>query len=152
MQAKTILEYSKLHQGSYQTDATIVWCIDARFDLAYEKLIEKFNLKNCDLIKIPGAAKALVQPDLPAFDVILSYIQASIKLHQPKEILLCVHQNCGAYLMDHSFANDQSEKQKLTKDLGMAWDNLANQLKKDGLDLPPVKKLWVGFEKVEEIG
>ncbi|MDA1334708.1 MAG: hypothetical protein O2794_01670 [bacterium] len=76
----------------YETGACIVWCFDARFSGLYD-LFAKY-IHNPDLIKIAGGANDLTEKGPDAY--VLDQIAKSIKLHRPKEILLMMHEECGA--------------------------------------------------------
>ena len=69
--------------------ATIVGCIDYRFQKMMAETISKYNLNygDYDLISIPGGAGN--------FNDLERYLKISIKLHNPQTIILVVHEDCG---------------------------------------------------------
>ena len=118
----TISLKNPITQKGYQADALILWCIDARFEESLKQFITDQNLETNDIIRIPGAASPLVNLDSKEFDVLLDQVQTSIKLHQPKKIVLTLHQGCGAYL--NQFQDESEEVTKLKQDLQQAKENL----------------------------
>jgi carbonic anhydrase len=82
----------------YRADACVVACFDARFDLAIRKFLKRGGIATYDLVKIPGAAKALAAPESEADrDLVLRMVRVSIRLHQATRVLLIGHNDCGAY-------------------------------------------------------
>jgi carbonic anhydrase len=75
--------------------ALVIHCIDYRFvDKQKSFLEESGYLKGYDLLTIPGASKNL--------DQIENWIELAVNLHQPQEILVIDHEDCGAYGQDNS--------------------------------------------------
>ncbi len=92
----------------YTADACIVWCFDDRFSALLAAFSKSF--KNVDLVKVAGGAKALAGGASPERDFVLDQVQASIRLHHTKRIILVVHRDCGAYGGAKSFENPDAEK------------------------------------------
>ena len=71
----------------------IISCIDFRFQNNIKELIDELGIKNdVDIINIPGGGAKLdkyVSSGKTMLDI-------SIKLHNPKTIILTGHNNCGA--------------------------------------------------------
>lgn len=82
----------------YHADACVIACFDARFDQATRKFLKRQGIAIYDLIKIPGAAKALAAPDCDADrDFVLRAVRVSQRLHAATRVLLIGHNECGAY-------------------------------------------------------
>jgi hypothetical protein len=82
----------------YQADACVLACIDARFELVARKFLRRLGLATYDLIRIPGAAKALAAPASDGDrDFVLRMVATSIQLHGTTRIVLTGHRECGAY-------------------------------------------------------
>lgn len=74
----------------YQTEGTIVTCIDFRFQKAINKWIsEHVRPKIFDRVALAGATKNL--------DIIIEQIDISVRLHHIKKVILINHEDCGAY-------------------------------------------------------
>jgi carbonic anhydrase len=85
-------------QEVYTADACVISCFDARFDVAIRKFLKRRGIVTFDHIKIPGSAKSLAAPECPEDrDFVLRMIRTSIRLHQPRRVLILAHQDCGAY-------------------------------------------------------
>lgn len=81
----------------YTADACIFWCFDDRFWKLRKRFIEILGFKNVDVVQAAGGAKALAGEDTPERAVLLGQLEASIKLHGTKCVILMVHIDCGAY-------------------------------------------------------
>ncbi len=87
----------------YQTEGTIVTCIDFRFQKAINKWItEHIRPKIFDRVSLAGATKNL--------STILDQIDISVRLHHIKKVILINHEDCGAY-------GEEGTLQKHTQDL-----------------------------------
>lgn len=144
---KQILNYNTIKKEGYQADATIVWCIDARFSQALESFIKEKELKRYDLIQIPGAGRALAH-DGSEQDVLLAQVCGSVKLHNPPKIYLTVHQDCGAYKMQESFNSDDHEYQRLQDDLRKAKEKVKAALSSSDIS---IETYLVGLDGIQEI-
>jgi carbonic anhydrase len=110
----------------YTADACIVWCFDDRFS----GLLNIFakDLKNYDLVKVAGGAKALAGEATPERDFVLDQIKKSIALHGTKKVILMLHRDCGAYGGSKSFADLDTETKNQTEQLAAAKQFLANEI------------------------
>lgn len=118
------LQLSKDH---YIADVCVAWCFDDRFTSLMNEFLKQFP--HSDVVKIAGGAKALAGGASPERDFVLGQIQASIRLHATKEIVLMVHMDCGAYGGSKVFDNDEAKEQAHhTEELVKARDFLAQQI------------------------
>jgi carbonic anhydrase len=82
----------------YRADACVVSCIDARFELVTQKFLKKRKISWADLVKIAGGAKLFASPGQESDrSFALEQVRTSVRLHQPKRVMLMVHSDCGAY-------------------------------------------------------
>lgn len=80
----------------------IVTCIDFRLQKAYSDFIKSHNLLGeSDMISLAGCSRDLVKP-LEDFhkESLLRQIDLSVQLHDPDNIILLDHQDCGGYAQD----------------------------------------------------
>lgn len=113
----------------HKTQALAIHCIDFRFQqMISEHLAESGLTGQFDRISLPGASKDL--------DQVLQYAQVSIRLHDPDQVLIYEHQDCGAYGQDNSL---ETHRQSTA--------NLANALK----DIKPRLKIETFFATFEGI-
>ncbi|MDO8639387.1 MAG: hypothetical protein Q7R53_00540 [bacterium] len=96
-----------------QVDACIVWCFDPRMQDVFRHFVKEMGYRYFDSIMIAGGAKDLSFSSLQdSRNDLLSQIQKSISLHNPKVIALMVHSDCGAFGYLKAFDNDL-EKERL---------------------------------------
>jgi len=117
----------KSRKGHYRAEAAIVWCFDFRFSKLFNLFIEEFYFgKPYDLIRIAGGAKDLASP-VRIFDTeyVLGQLAKSVKLHDPKKIVLMVHQECGDY--GKKFRSDGEEKKFYIEELKKAKNLVLNK-------------------------
>lgn len=147
------ISYSEITREPYVSNATIIWCVDCRFEPVLNQFCEKNHLNNVDLIKFPGGTKTLAKNyDSKEFQLFAGNIAACTTLHQQSKVILTNHASCGAYSLENKFNNDDEEKQKLTQDLKLAKTNLEKFLKENHPDLKiEVELVFVGLEKTETI-
>ena len=95
---------------AHKAQALAIYCIDFRFQEMIEKDLEDRNLKGkVDKITIPGASM-----DLAA---VMEHAKVSIRLHDPDEIIIYEHEDCGAYGEDNSQQTHRKNAQKLADKL-----------------------------------
>lgn len=104
--------------GHYDADTCVVWCFDDRFS----GLLRKFtkHLKNFDLIKVAGGARALAGEASAERDFVLDQIKISIRLHHAKRIALMFHRDCGAYGGSKNFSDENAEREYFENQLSVA--------------------------------
>ena len=142
MQKILDLASSKDH---YVADACVLWCFDDRFTPLMNDFLKSFG--HSDVVKSAGGAKALAGGASPERDFVLGQIQASIRLHATKEIILMLHMDCGAYGGSKSFGNDHAKEQAHHEaELAVAREFLAAQI--PGV---PVRCVIADFDGLYEI-
>ena len=99
--------------GHYTAQAAIVWCFDNRAWDAFQRFLDREDIRTFDPILIAGGAKDLASPEQKSNrQYLLDQIAKSIKLHHTKKIVLMTHEDCGAYGGSQKFGND-AEKEKI---------------------------------------
>ena len=76
---------SQIHKCS----SCLVHCMDWRIQNTLIKLLQELGEETADRISIPGGAGKY--PEL-----VDEWVALSCKLHDPKQIILTVHEDCGA--------------------------------------------------------
>jgi carbonic anhydrase len=114
-----------------ECEVLVVSCIDFRFITKVRDFLISLNLTDkYDLITIPGASLNI--------NNIAASINTSIKLHNPTQIHVFDHEDCGAYGEDNSRENH-------TENLRKAKKILSNQCPGK-----LVKTYIAGFNQIEE--
>ncbi|GAB4139733.1 MAG: hypothetical protein Fur0024_0260 [Patescibacteria group bacterium] len=86
----------------HKAKAVVITCIDFRFhDQVQSFLKEKGYLGHSDEIVIAGSSRDFVKP-LEEFhgNYVWRQVELSMKLHDPDEIVVIDHQDCGGYAQD----------------------------------------------------
>ena len=73
--------------------------MDFRFHKTLQHWLEENDyLGHIDEITIAGASRDIVTPKEPFHhDALMHQIDLSVQLHDPDEIIICDHQDCGGY-------------------------------------------------------
>lgn len=88
----------------------VIHCIDLRFqEMISQDLQHHTSLGEFDRISWPGAAKDSA--------VIEKAAAVSLKLHDPDEVIIYEHEDCGAYGQDNSLETHRQNAQKLAQAL-----------------------------------
>lgn len=117
---------------SVKHKALAIHCIDLRFqkmideDLTQRELIDKF-----DRISWPGASKDL--------DNVADSALISLRLHDPNQVIIYEHEDCGAYGDDNSQDSHRKNAQALAARLKEIKPNLE------------VNTLLATFEGIKEL-
>jgi carbonic anhydrase len=112
--------------------ALAISCIDFRFVSKVRKYLVDQGLEgNYDLVSLPGASLAI--------DEAMKAVEISNRLHQPSEVYLFDHEDCGAYGEDNSKERHISNLKKARDEILTLNPNLT------------VKLMLVGFERIEGI-
>lgn len=124
-----IMEMNTLN-SNHHCDALVIHCIDFRFHEAVRDFLRnELNIKSYDLLTIPGAAKHLTAAgSATRGEGLLEDIGISIRLHEPKEIILINHADCGAYGGRAAFADTAAEETAHRQALEEAATSLTKQL------------------------
>jgi len=105
--------------------AVVLACTDVRFVEPLRSLLGSQGLAgDYDLVCWPGGALALTTPDRPA---LLDAVALAYDLHQPGELFLVVHHDCGRVGGSASFAGRQAETATLDTALAMAAESVAER-------------------------
>lgn len=91
----------------HKAKACVLMCMDFRLQKTTQKWLEdRGYLGNCDEVIVAGASRDLVRP-LEDFHkkALLRQIELSVKLHDPDEIVVIDHQDCGGYAQDNTIAS-----------------------------------------------
>jgi len=116
----------------HKARALIIHCIDFRFQKQIEDDLKVRNLNGqFDRISWPGVSKDL--------ESIKSAAEVSIKLHDPDEVLIYEHEDCGAYGNDNSIETHRKNANVLKDYL----EKIKPSIK--------VTTLFVTFSKVEKL-
>lgn len=86
----------------HKAKAVIITCMDFRFhDKIQDFLNNQGYLGHCDEIVIAGASRDFIKP-VEADDgkYVWKQLGLSLKLHEPEEIIIIDHQDCGGYAQD----------------------------------------------------
>lgn len=90
----------------HKAQALAIHCIDFRFQVQFQKdLQERGLIGEVDPICWPGTTID--------YDNVLHSAQLSLELHDPDELLIYEHEDCGAYGEDNSEATHRANAQKL---------------------------------------
>jgi len=73
----------------HKCNGVLVHCMDWRFQRFFKNLMTELNLEKADRISLPGGGGK--NPDL-----VDAWIALSCKLHEPTNVVLTVHEDCGA--------------------------------------------------------
>lgn len=97
--------------AEHHCDALVLHCIDFRFHGAIRSfLVNERHLASYDLLTIPGAAKHLTSAGSPERKKgLLEDIAISLRLHEPRQIVIINHVDCGAYGGRAAFSSEQEE-------------------------------------------
>jgi len=94
----------------HKAQALAITCIDYRFQKTIDEDLENRGLLgSVDRIAWPGAAKD--------HDSVFNAAQVSLRLHDPDQLLIYEHVDCGAYGKDNSEGTHRANAQKLAADL-----------------------------------
>lgn len=95
---------------SHKAKVLAIHCIDLRFQKSIDEDIQtRVPYGEFDRISWPGAAKDL--------ENVKSASVISLKLHDPDEIIIYEHEDCGAYGEDNSLQTHRDNAQKLIEEL-----------------------------------
>lgn len=80
----------------------IITCIDFRLQIAYADFIKSHDLLGeSDIISLAGCSRDLVKPIEESHKAsLLRQLDLSIQLHDPTNIIILDHQDCGGYAQD----------------------------------------------------
>lgn len=137
----------KVPSQPYTASACAVWCFDARFG-RLARLFEDYQTALVDFVAVAGGAKGLIEEG-PAREYILRQIEASLQLHRPGQIVLMVHEDCGAY--GRHFDDQETTRNFYASELQQAAIVVREFLKVEGVQGVSIKKLYADFEGLWEV-
>ena len=122
----------------HKAKACIIKCIDFRFNKEINAyLAENGYMGHSDIISIAGGSRDFIKP-VHEDDGVYAWKQLglSIKLHEPDEILIIDHEECGGYAQDGTIPVDMS-----SEDDKACHEVFLNQLTEKILQKYPNKKV-----------
>lgn len=103
---------------SHKAKLLAIHCIDLRFQqIIDEDITKRANFGEFDRISWPGAT-------IDFENVKNATINVSIKLHNPDEIVIYEHEDCGAYGQNNDFSVHKTNAQKLADTIKSENPNL----------------------------
>ena len=95
----------------HKAKAVVITCMDFRFhDKIQDFLKRKGYLGHYDEIVVAGASRDFVKPVYPEDGkYVWKQLGLSLKLHDPDEIIVIDHQDCGGYAQDGTIPSGLSE-------------------------------------------
>ena len=96
-------------QEHYVAYACMFWCFDDRLWKLRKQFIKALGFTNIDYVQVAGASKDLAGEDFGAKEYLIRQIDASVKLHGSKCVILVMHIDCGACGGSKSFENVDAE-------------------------------------------
>lgn len=123
-----VMQIQDNKENKHTCEAVVLHCIDFRFQQAMNEHFDVEFPKSYDLVSIAGGVKELVEKGRDSF--LLNQIQLSLKFHQPQNIVLVQHEDCGAYGGSESFENSETEFSFQRKQLQKAEELLKEQFPK----------------------
>ena len=143
----------KVPKEHYQADALIFWCFDNRFSKSDNSLLESLimlrGFKEVDIVKVAGGAKGLTRKG-PEQDYCFLQLDKSLKLHNPPEIIIMNHADCGDY--GKTFSDETSLQAFFAGELELAKEAILGHLSSRNITLPiAIAKYLADFEGIIEI-
>jgi carbonic anhydrase len=104
-------------QNMNQAKNCVIHCIDFRFQKHIENwMYENSMLDNSDLIAIAGSSRDFVKPIKQEHkENWLRELDTSVKLHNPENIIIIDHQDCGGYSIDGTIASELGDEEDKTQ-------------------------------------
>ena len=136
----------------HKAKAVAVLCMDFRFqDKIQTWLKEHGYLGGTDEISIAGASRDLVKPMEPWHkDYLILQLSLSVKLHDPDEILIFDHQDCGGYGQDATIPTGLDYKEDKKRHIEFA--KKAYEVLKEKFPGKKIRMMYVPFEgDIEEL-
>ncbi len=88
-------------------------CMDFRFQSGVQDWLKSQGyLGSCDEVIVAGASRDLVKPIEPGHkEYLIRQIDLSVKLHDPDEIVIIDHQDCGGYAQDETIKSGLEDQE-----------------------------------------
>jgi carbonic anhydrase len=86
----------------HKAKAVVITCMDFRFQEKIQEFLKRKDyLGHCDQIIIAGGGRDFISPvEIPDGQYVWKQLELSMKLHDPEEIIIIDHQDCGGYAQD----------------------------------------------------
>jgi len=118
-----------------------VWCFDPRFLELRESWLRSKAIRVADFIAVAGGAKGLSDGE-DGGRFLLNQIVASIRLHHPEEVVLMMHDDCGA-------CGGNRDRGFYEKELMKARENVRKFLAENGLSAR-IRCIFADFDGIWE--
>lgn len=103
--------------------ALVISCIDFRVQSAVRAYLEESGLGNdFDLMTVGGVARPFVVNTAGSREFLLHQIDVSRRLHDPCEVVLIPHEDCGTYGGTPAFASRAEEFDRYREDVARATE------------------------------
>lgn len=113
------LVYTLPWRGRKESEAVVVWCMDARFRQATKTYLRAvLGLDHYGLVSIPGGARGIVEAGDKS--TAMDCIDSSVTYHGARQVHLINHMDCGAYGGSKAFCGGKEELTRMTGDLDAA--------------------------------
>ena len=126
-----------LDGAHYTVDACFIWCFDRRFEGLVTGVMKHYGFTKIDPVNVAGGIKDLADGSLYSRNYLLNQIDAAVRLHGAKNVVLMAHYNCGAY--GKHFANDLAALEFYAEQIEIAANIVRNHLKKKNPDVKVIK-------------
>lgn len=130
----------------------IISCIDFRIQEAFfDWLKESHKLGVSDIIEVAGSTRDIAKPiKLEDKDELLRNIEISVVLHNPENIILVDHQDCGGYAQDNTIPKGLEFERDLKEH--MVFAKIAKKELKEKFPKKVIKNFYIGLNnKIVEI-
>src|SRR3954467_9566459 len=110
--------------GSYpppRRNVLLLTCMDLRLIDELAAFMDRDNLTNrYDHLVVAGASLGVMQTTYPHWrDTFKDHLAIALKLHQPEDVYIVEHRNCGAYVeflgLDYEDHEHEAERAEHTK-------------------------------------
>lgn len=136
----------------HKAKAVILTCMDFRFQKMIQKWLQENNyLGTTDEIIVAGATRDIVKPlNNSHKEYLLRQLELSVKLHDPDEIILLDHQDCGGYAQDQTIPLGLDYE--TDKESHKATSKIAKDIISSLYPNKTIRTLYINFDgKVEEL-
>ncbi len=104
-------------EDTHSCKALVIHCIDYRFvEMQAEFLSTQGYKDQYDLLTVPGSSKNLHSVE--------EWVALAIKLHDPREILIFDHEECGGYGADNSIETHRMHLNQAKNDLAQKYPDV----------------------------
>ena len=133
----------------YIVDAVFVWCFDQRFEGLENGVREYYGFGRIDPVNVAGGVKDISSGSYYSKKYLLEQIDASIKLHDAKSVVLMAHVTCGAY--GRTFDTNEKDRTFYCKELEEGERIVSRHLRQKGLAHIRIIKIYADFTGAFEV-